>query len=130
MTAADTDPRAVTIYRIPARTLRPGDLVNTAGRDDQDWQQVRAVYTQDSAPAETADIAELVATIGDRYVVVEMSDVSPVDSGLYFADGVALLAGDDPESDVPLVDAVTDADAGRTYLYTVHELVVVRAATH
>ena len=129
MTAANSDPRAVSVYRVPARTLRPGDLVNTAGRDDQDWQQVRAVYTQDTAPGATAEIQDLVSTIGDRYVLVEMSDVTPVDSGIYFADGTAFIAADeDPADDARVTDTVSEADAGRNYLYTVHELVTIRAA--
>lgn len=131
-----TDPRAAFEYRVPARTLTPGDLVNTGGTVEQDWQQVRNVYTAASAvtlegsgdPAAT-EIMALIGQIGDRYVLVELSDIAPVDSNVYFADGTAYVFGTDGEDDVTVLDAVSDASAGRLYLYTLHELVTVRPAS-
>ncbi|MEP6853122.1 MAG: hypothetical protein ABJA87_10765 [bacterium] len=127
MTDPTTDPRAVSTYRIPARTLRAGDLVNTGGSED-DWQQVLAVWTPDSPPADEPAIAGLVTGIGDRYVLVEMTDIAPVDSNVYFADGTAYVYGADGEPDAPVEETVDDGSARRNYLYTLHELVTVRAA--
>ena len=123
-----TDPRAALEYRVPARSLRAGDLVNTAPGGEDDWQEVRAVYTQGSLAAATEQIAELIATIGDRYVLVEMSDISPVDSNIYFTDDGAYVFGEEGTTDLPVVEAVGDGVGERTYLYTVHELVTIRAA--
>ena len=125
---APTDPRTAVEYRVPARSLRAGDLVNTAPGGEDDWQQVRAVYTQGSLAAASEQVAELIATIGDRYVLVEMSDIAPVDSNVYFSDDGAFVFGEEGSADVPVVEAVGDGAGERTYLYTVHELVTVRAA--
>ena len=38
------DPRAAVEYRIPATSLRKGDLINT-DPNEQDWQEVVGVYT-------------------------------------------------------------------------------------
>ena len=130
MTSANSDPRASLEYRVPARTLVPGDLVNTGGLVEQDWQQVRNVYTAASADTATAQVQHLIGTIGDRYVLVELTDIAPVDSNVYFADdGVAFVFGQDGEQDVAVSDAVGDPDATRNYLYTMHELVTVRPAS-
>lgn len=81
-----TDPRAVTEYRVPAADLRPGDLINTSPGGDDDWQQVLEVYPStkhlSGAPAE---IRTLVETLSGRYVVVQLTDIAPVDSNVYFA---------------------------------------------
>jgi hypothetical protein len=118
-----TDPRAAVEYRVPAASLRKGDLVNTSPGED-DWQEVLAVYTE-TGQADTADIQALVDSLGGRYVVVELTDLAPVDSGVYFVDGVATLAHDD--GDTPVSEAVSGEDGVRTYLYTRYELVTVRA---
>jgi hypothetical protein len=123
-----TDPRSAVEYRIPARTLRAGDVVNTAPGGEDDWQEVRAVYTQGSLAAATEQIAELIATIGDRYVLVEMSDIAPVDANVYFTETGAYVYGEEG-ADPTVTEAVGDGAGERTYLYTVHELVTVRAAT-
>ena len=89
-----TDPRAVSEYRIAATALRAGDLVNTSPGGEDDWQQVLSVHTAE-LPGDDAEAAGLVAEIGDRYVVVRLTDVAPVDSPVYFDEGVALAFGMD-----------------------------------
>jgi len=121
-----TDPRAVSEYRIPATALRAGDLVNTSPGGEDDWQQVLSVHTAET-PGGDADAAALVAEVGDRYVVVRLTDVAPVDSPVYFEDGVALAYGTDGAEDSPVADAVSERDADRTFLYTRFELVTIRA---
>lgn len=123
------DPRAAVEYRVPARTLVPGDLVNTGGTVEQDWQQVRNVYTAVTADAATAEIQRLIGEIGDRYVLVELTDIAPVDSNIYFSGDTAYVFGADGGEDVAVLDVVSDHDAGRHYLYTTHELVTVRPAS-
>ena len=125
---APRDPRTALEYRVPARTLRAGDLVNTAPGGEDDWQEVRAVYTQGSLASATEQVAELIASIGDRYVLVEMSDISPVDSNVYFAEDAAYVFGEEGSTDMPVIEAVGDGAGERTYLYTIHELVTIRAA--
>ena len=126
--AGPSDPRTAVEYRIPARTLRPGDLVNTAPGGEDDWQQVRAAYTQGSLAAASEQIAELIATIGDRYVLVEMSDISPVDANVYFTAEGAYVFGEEGSADATVHEVIGDGAGERTYLYTVHELVTVRSA--
>ena len=127
---ATADPRAAVEYRVPARTLVPGDLVNTGGLTEQDWQQVRNVYTAATMDTAPPEIAALTAAIGDRYVFVELTDIAPVDSNVYFAqDGAAFVFSTDGSEDVAVLDAVGDADATRNYLYTMHELVTIRPAS-
>jgi hypothetical protein len=121
-----TDSRAVTEYRIAATSLRAGDLVNTSPGGEDDWQQVLSVHTVE-VPGSPADAAALVAEIGDRYVVVRMTDVAPVDSPVYFADGVALAFGLDGGDDSPVTEVLSEPDAVRTFLYTRFELVTIRA---
>lgn len=121
-----TDPRAVTEYKIPAPQLRAGDLVNTSPGGEDDWQQVLSVHTLEN-PGADPDAAALIGEIGDRYVVVRLTDVAPVDSPLYFNEGVALAYGPDGEADAPITETVSDADEVRTFLYTRYELVTVRA---
>jgi hypothetical protein len=122
------DPRAVTEYRIPATELRAGDLINTSPGADEDWQQVLSVHTRESPDGmANSDAATLVEQVGERYVVVRMTDVAPVDSPVYFAAGVALAYGMDGADDSPVVDALSSADSVRTFIYTRYELVTVRA---
>jgi hypothetical protein len=120
------DSRAVTEYRIPATALRAADLVNTSPGGDDDWQRVLSVHTREN-PGDEADAVSLIREIGDRYVVVRLTDVAPVDSPVYFADGVALTFGVDGAEDAPVAEAISDADSVRTFLYTRYELVSVRA---
>jgi hypothetical protein len=120
-----TDPRTAVEYRIPAASLRKGDLVNTSPGED-DWQEVLAVHTS-AAGSQTAEVRALVTSLAGRYVLVELTDLAPVDSGVYWVDGTATVAGDD--GDAPVSDVVSGEDGVRTYLYTRYELVTVRAAT-
>jgi len=120
------DPRAVTEYRIAARDLRPGDLVNTSPGAEDDWQEVLAVHLPGSGALADTDMARLVEQIGDRYVVVELTDLAPVDSNLYFSNGLAMLYAADDGPDQAVDDAISEPGGVRTYLYTVHELVTVR----
>ncbi|MGI8882525.1 MAG: hypothetical protein ACR2KJ_18880 [Jatrophihabitans sp.] len=121
-----SDPRAVTEYRIPATDLKTGDLVNTSPGGPDDWQRVLAVHAKGSSS--NSDIATLMRSIGDRYVMVELTDVAPVDSNVYLAEGAVMVFGTDGDDDAPVADVVSSADEKRTYLYTVHELVSVRAS--
>jgi hypothetical protein len=155
--AVPDDPRAAVEYRVPAVELRVGDLVNTSPGED-DWQQVIGVYrtaadvpVSDAVRASDAavgtDAADndndngdgvdargggqlrtLVESLNGRYVVVQLTDVAPVDSGVYFAAGVAMVYGGDESSDQAVADVVSGEDGTRTYLYTRFELVTVRAA--
>ena len=125
MALPTTDPRAVTEYKIPATALRAGDLLNTSPGGEDDWQQVLSVHTLDQ-PGDIADVADLIRQIGDRYVLVRLTDVSPVDSPLYFEGGVALAYGSDDGGDQAVTELVSDDDAVRAFLYTRFELVTVR----
>jgi hypothetical protein len=120
-----TDPRAATEYRIPAGQLRPGDLVNTSPGED-DWQQVLGVYTK-AAEAKSNEVRTLVEALRGRYVAVQLTDIAPVDSGVYFADGLAMMYAVDDGADQEVTDVVSQEDGVRTYLYTKFELVSVRA---
>ncbi len=120
------DPRAVVEYRIPATALKAGDLVNTSPGGPDDWQRVLAVHKKGASS--NPDVAKLMQTIGDRYVMVELTDVAPVDSNVYVSDGAVMVFGTDGDDDAPVADVVSGADEKRTYLYTVHELVSVRAS--
>ena len=123
---AMTDPRAVVEYRIAAADLKVGDIVNTSPGGPDDWQRVLAVHTQKSSGKPEA--AALMEQIGDRYVMVELTDVSAVDNNVYLDDeGTAMVFGADEDADSPLLEVVGGADDTRTYLYTVHELVTVRS---
>ena len=121
-----SDPRAANEYRIPATELRIGDLVNTSPGEG-DWQQVTGVYLT-RTDATDADLLALIEAVSERYVVVQLTDVAPVDSGVYFADGVAMTYGADG-TDETVIDVVSMEDGVRTYLYTRFELVTVRAST-
>lgn len=126
--SAPSDPRAVVECRVPAAQLKVGDLVNTSPGEG-DWQQVTGVY---ASPADAAsagsDLRGLVESLGGRYVVVQLTDVLPVDGGIYFSAGTAMVAGEDEGDDVPVTDAASGEDGERVYLYTKFELVTVRAS--
>jgi hypothetical protein len=119
-----TDPRAVVEYRVPATALHTGDLVNTG---DGDWQEVRAVIT---GPGDTSDanLRELARAVGDRYVVVQLTDVTPLDSEVYFAEGTAMTYSTDGSEDRELSEVVSADDGSRIYLYTRYEVVTVRGS--
>jgi hypothetical protein len=122
-----TDARAVVEYRVPAADLRQGDLINTSPGGDDDWQQVLGVYASPaSLDGASADIRTLVDSLSGRYVVVQLTDIAPVDSNVYFASGVALAVSTDETDDVAVADLVSKDDGVRTYLYTKFELVTVR----
>jgi hypothetical protein len=122
------DPRAAVEYRVPAVDLRPGDLVNTTPGED-DWQQVVGVFRR-AADAKSTEIRTLVESLGGRYVVVQLTDLAPVDGGVFFdSDGVAMIYGEDAEADQTVADVVSSDEGIRTYLYTKFELVSVRASS-
>ena len=125
---APSDPRAVVEYRVPAVELKVGDLVNTSPGEG-DWQQVIGVYRSpaDAGHAST-DLKALVESLGGRYVVVQLTDLLPVDGGIYFSAGTAMVAGDDEGDDLPVTDAASGEDGERVYLYTKFELVTVRTS--
>ena len=121
-----TDPRAAVEFRLPAVDLRPGDLVNTSPGED-DWQEVLGVF-QKPADAKSDEIRGLVQALGGRYVVVQLTDLAPVDGGVFFdADGVAMIYGEDAEDDQTVTDVASTEVGIRTYLYTKFELVTVRS---
>jgi hypothetical protein len=120
-----TDPRAAAEYRIPAAQLRPGDLVNTSPGED-DWQQVLGVYTK-AGQAKSDEVRTLVEALGGRYVAVQLTDIAPVDAGVYFADGLAMMYATDDGADQDVAEVISSEDGIRTYLYTKFELVTVRA---
>lgn len=120
------DERAVIEYRIPAAELRVGDVVNTSPGGPDDWQQVLAVHHKSGAVGSDTSVSVLMGQIGDRYVMVELSDVAAVDSSVYLTGQDAMLFGADGEDDAAVLDSVSGADDKRIYLYTVHELVTVR----
>ncbi len=120
-----TDPRAAAEFRVPATELRPGDLVNTTPGED-DWQEVVGVF-QSAGDASSSEIRGLIGSLGGRYVVVQLTDLAPVDGGVYFDGDVAMIYGDDEGTDLAVADVVSGEDGIRTYLYTKFELVTVRA---
>jgi hypothetical protein len=123
---AMTDPRAAVEFRVPAVDLKPGDLVNTSPGED-DWQQVVGVYRK-AADAKSDEIRSLVESLGGRYVVVQLTDLAPVDGGVFFdADGTAMIYGEDADEDHLVTDVASTEDGIRTYLYTKFELVSARA---
>src|SRR6266516_3654724 len=123
------DPRAIVEYRVPAAELSPGDLINTSPGGDDDWQQVLGVYPTparlDGAPA---DVRKLVEALDGRYVVVQLTDIAPVDANVYFASGTALAVSTDDDADTAVTDLISSEDGVRTYLYTKYELVTIRGS--
>lgn len=124
---APSDPRAAVEFRMPAVDLKAGDLVNTTPGED-DWQQVVGVYIAEG-DAKSDELRTLLSGLHGRYVVVQLTDLAPVDGGVFFDDeGHAMIYGDDEGSDQPVSDVVSETDGLRTYLYTKFELVSVRAS--
>jgi hypothetical protein len=121
-----SDPRAAVEFRVPAVDLKPGDLVNTSPGED-DWQQVVGIY-RTPGDAKSDEIRSLVETLGGRYVIVQLTDLAPVDGGVFFdADGVAMIYGEDAQGDQVVTEVASSEDGIRTYLYTKFELVSVRS---
>jgi hypothetical protein len=118
------DPRAVTTFRLPAAELNAGDLVNLSPGED-DWQQVLAVYAQVSdVPSDQNELRDLVAQLDGRYVLVEVTDVAPVDEPIYFDDnGIALTVGEDRAHDQSVAELISTEDGLRRFVYTRFELV-------
>ncbi len=123
-----SDPRAVVEYRVPAASLKAGDFVNLSPGED-DWQQVLGVYTSpDAVGASNTELRALVTSLDKRYVVVELTDLAPVDNNIYFADGYAYAVSSGEGSDQPVSEIVSSDYGVRTYLYTKFELVTIRSA--
>jgi len=118
------DPRAASEYRVPAIDLRPGDLVNTSPGED-DWQEVLGVHTTTSGVSD-AELKALIQSLDGRYVVVRLTDLAPVDAGVYFAGGLAMSYATDDGADQAVKDLVSSEDGVRIYLYTKYELVTIR----
>jgi hypothetical protein len=117
-----SDPRAVAEYKVSAVDLQMGDVVDTG---DQDWQQVVGVYR---TAVETTDdkLRKVLQTLDGRYVLAQLTDIDPVDGGVYFAAGLAMVTGDDESADRTVAEVISTEDGVRTYLYTKFELVTVR----
>jgi hypothetical protein len=124
--AMTADPRAVTEYRIPAGELRPGDLVNTSPGED-DWQEVLRVH-KNAGSARDEGMKKLIQSVAGRYVVVELTDLAPVDSGVEVGEDGATIVSDSG-LEHPVTDVVSADDGTRVYLYTRYELVTVRATS-
>jgi hypothetical protein len=116
------DPRAVVEIRVPAVDLRPGDIVDTG---EGDWQAVLGVYPT-AAKAPAGPVRTLAQSLDGRYVVVELTDVTPLDNDVYFANDVAMTYATDGGSDPAVAEVVSGEDGVRTYLYTRYEVVTVR----
>lgn len=120
-----TDQRRVDEYRIPAASLRPGDLVNLAPGDD-DWQEVRVVHT--SADTASGVLKDFLGGLSGQYVYVEVTDLASVDNTIYVdGTGAGFVNGED-EDDYPVSDVLSAPDSARIYLFTKYELVTVRAS--
>jgi hypothetical protein len=83
-------------------------------------------FAADAGP--TGDLRQLVESLGGRYVVVQLTDLLPVDGGIYFSDGTAMVADEDEGGDQAVADVVSGEDGQRVYLYTRFELVTIRSA--
>ena len=103
-----TDPRTAVEFRVPAVELRPGDLVNTTPGED-DWQEVVGVFRQPDGRQEQRDPVPG-GPLGGRYVVVQLTDLAPVDGGIYFDGDTAMVYGDEDDDDQPVSDVVSGAD--------------------
>jgi hypothetical protein len=126
MTApSSSDSRRADEYRIPAASLKVGDLVNVAPGDD-DWQEVLAVHTS-SATATDAATRTFLDSLGGRYVYVELTDLASVDNTIYVdSEGVGRVNGDQGE-DYAVTELFSEDGAIRIYLFTKYELVTVRS---
>jgi len=119
-----TDPRRADEYRIPAASLKAGDLVNLAPGED-DWQEVLAVHTSGASATDPATRTFLEGLHGN-YVYVELTDLASVDETIYVdADGVGRINGSGGE-DESVADLFSEPGAVRIYLFTKYELVTTR----
>jgi hypothetical protein len=118
-----SDPRAVTEYKVCAVDLKVGDIVDTG---DQDWQQVIGVY-RSASDATDEKVRKVAETLKGRYVLAQLTDIVPVDGGVYFAAGMAMVTGDEESADQTVGEVISTEDGVRTYLYTKFELVTIRA---
>jgi hypothetical protein len=121
------DPRAVTTFRLPAAQLRTGDLVNLSPGED-DWQQVLAVYAQVSdVPADDNELRDFISQLDGRYVLIEVTDVAPVDEPIYLDNnGTALTIGAEDGDDQTVTELISTEDGVRRFVYTRFELVTSR----
>jgi hypothetical protein len=119
-----SDPRAVAEYKVCAVDLKVGDVVDTG---DQDWQQVIGVYHR-ASDASDEKLSKVLRSLDGRYVLAQLTDIEPVDGGVYFAAGLAMVTGDDDGSDQTVAEVISAEDGVRTYLYTKFELVTVRSS--
>lgn len=118
-----SDPRAVTEYKVCAVDLKVGDIVDTG---DQDWQQVIGVY-RSASDATDEKVRKVAESLKGRYVLAQLTDIVPVDGGVYFAAGMAMVTGDEESADQTVGEVISTEDGVRTYLYTKFELVTIRA---
>lgn len=119
-----TDPRRADEYRIPAASLKAGDLVNLAPRED-DWQQVLAVHTSGATATDPAT-RRFLESLHGNYVYVELTDLASVDETIYVdADGVGRINGSGVD-DEPVANLFSEPGAVRIYLFTKYELVTTR----
>ncbi len=127
---SNPDPRAVAEFRIPAASLKAGDLVNLSPGED-DWQQVLGAYSsvEDVVDPSQTELIDLVTSLDGRYVVVQLTDILPVDAPIYFVDGAALTVGEDDADDQPVADLISTEDGTRTFVYTKFELVSARSSS-
>src|SRR5882757_3155956 len=110
------DPRAVVEFRLPAASLKPGDLVNLSPGED-DWQQVLGVYAATTdVKGDNAELRDLVKLLDKRYVIVELTDLAPVDEPIYFNDGVALTVGVNDGDDQPVSEVISTDYGVRTFV--------------
>ena len=122
-----SDPRAVSEYRIAAVDLKAGDLVNLSPGED-DWQQVLSVYAaEEDLHSGGEEVKALVGTLGGRYVLVELTDLAPVDNNVYFEDGHAMTVSPDGGADELVSEVISGEYGVRSYLYTKFELVTIRS---
>ena len=119
-----TDPRRADEYRIPAASLKAGDLVNLAPGED-DWQEVLAVHTSGKTASDPATKTFL-NSLNGNYVYVELTDLASVDETIYVdADGIGRINGSGVD-DEPVTDLLSEPGAVRIYLFTKYELVTTR----
>ncbi|MEO6884797.1 MAG: hypothetical protein ABI232_00730 [Jatrophihabitantaceae bacterium] len=122
------DPRKADEYRIPAASLKKGDLVNVSPGDD-DWQEVLTVHVNAGTATDDATRTFL-KSLGGRYVMVELTDLANVDNTIYVdEEGVGFINGEDESDDVPVADLASQENGLRIYLFTKHELVTVRSTS-
>jgi len=74
---------------------------------------VLAVYpTPSTLGGAPNDVRTLVKSLSGRYVVVQLTDIAPVDSNVYFADDTALAVSTDGGDDLPITEVTSGEDGG------------------